>query len=76
MVQTAFATLETPTRRSAPRYGHDQILVEDVRSGKEPSEHAQQIIRHAKVAGRTNPYSQLLRIRENIDPSLKYWHAV
>lgn len=43
----------------------------DVRAGKEPREYAQEIVRHTRAAGRTDLYKQLLKIRENIEPSLR-----
>ena len=43
----------------------------DVRVGKEPREYAQEIVRHARAAGRSDLYEQLLKIRGNIEPSLR-----
>ncbi|KAJ5675356.1 hypothetical protein N7462_008253 [Penicillium macrosclerotiorum] len=43
----------------------------DVRSGRTPRDYAQNMLRLLKDTGYSDPFDQLLKIRENIEPSLR-----
>ncbi|KAJ5921991.1 hypothetical protein N7516_009694 [Penicillium verrucosum] len=43
----------------------------DVRIGKEPRDYAQEIMRHSRAVGRDELFDQLVKVRDNIEPSLR-----